>query len=258
MDPKTARGAASGTVKNPSTPNPDSVSDTATDISLNGVVVALDLDGTLVDTAPDLVRALNAALASDGLPAQPLAPLRVMVGRGARALVIRALARLGTAYPESGVDTLRDRFLDAYRADIAAQSRPYPGALDALRTLKAAGADLVMATNKPDALAHALLDALNVGGWFSRVVGADTAPKRKPDGAHLRAAIGAERMARAVMVGDSEADASAARDAGIPVILMRHGYTETPIEHVPAEAYLDGFHELPACVAALMANAPTA
>ncbi len=221
---------------------------------LQGAVILFDLDGTLVDTAPDLVAALNAALAEIGLPPCPLSDVRAMVGRGSRAMIYRGLARVGTALPEPAITALQRRFLTAYRGAIAVESRIYPGVEAALDALSADGAELAVATNKPDDLAHALLRALALEHRFARVVGATRAPRRKPDAAHLRAAAGEAGVARAVMIGDSPVDAAAARAAGVPIILLRHGYSETPVDTLGADAVIDGFDQVPAAVALALAR----
>lgn len=221
---------------------------------LHGAVILFDLDGTLVDTAPDLVAALNAALGGLGLPPCPVADVRAMVGRGSRAMIYRGLARSGTALPEPEVDALQRAFLAAYRDAIAVESRVFPHVRAALEALSAAGAELAVATNKPDALAEALLQALTLDHHFTRLIGATRAPRRKPDPAHLRAAAGPAGLARAVMVGDSPVDAAAARAANAPVILLRHGYSEVDVDTLGADAVLDGFDTLVATVSDLAAR----
>ncbi len=211
---------------------------------LKGSVVIFDLDGTLVDTAPDLVRALNATMASRGFPPTSLDDVRAMVGRGSRALILRALASQGAGLPEPEVEALRLQFLEHYAAGVADESVVFPGARDVLGALASAGAHLCVATNKPDVLADAVLQAFELAAWFDTVIGADRAPRKKPDAAHLVAAAGRHGLTRAVMVGDSGTDVAAARQAGAPVLIMRHGYSETPVETLGADAVLDGFGDL--------------
>lgn len=219
---------------------------------LRDFTVIFDLDGTLVDTAPDLVRALNAVVEADGFPGVPAQDVREMVGRGARALLRRAYARNGAAMPEPTLTEKVTAFIDAYAADIAALSRPFPGAPACLDTLEAAGARLVIATNKPQRLTDLLLDALGLQDRFVRAVGADAAPKRKPDAAHLLAAVGPEgSIDRSVMVGDSGVDVAAARAAGAPVIVMTHGYSETPPGQLGADRLVSSFAVLHEAVAEL-------
>lgn len=222
--------------------------------ALSGATIIFDLDGTLVDTAQDLVHALNAVVERDGYPAVPLSDVRAMVGRGGRALLRRAYARNGTAVPEPALDVRVARFLEAYEGGVADRSHPFEGAEAALGAFAAAGATCVVATNKPQRLTDLLLDALGWQGRFARVVGADTATHRKPHGAHLKdAAGGAAALARSVMIGDSSIDVAAARAAGVPVVAMRHGYSETPADALGADAVIDGLEETPAAAAALLA-----
>lgn len=228
---------------------------TAADLShLRDGVIVFDLDGTLADTAPDLVSALNTAMGNEGLPPVQLSDVRAMVGRGSRALIVRALARLGTSYPDMGVDALQADFLDAYQANPVAHSQLFPGVIEALETLRTAGAHLVVATNKPDVLALPVIDGLGLAPYFERIVGANAAPKRKPHRDHLIAAAGEFGLSRAVMVGDSAPDVGAARHAGIPVVLMGHGYSETPMQKLLPDALISGFERLPETISALMSR----
>ncbi len=220
---------------------------------LNGAVILFDLDGTLVDSAPDLTAALNHALRTEGLPPCPPEAVRHLVGRGARVLIRRALARLGTAYPDPGVEAMLRDFLAYYADHIADHTTPAPGLRASLDTLRAAGATLCVATNKPDRLAVALLDALDLSGYFERVVGATRAPRPKPSASHLAAAAGADGLDRAIMVGDSETDFHAARNAGVPIILIRDGYSERDIDALGADAVIDAFAHLPRIAAQALA-----
>ncbi len=222
-------------------------------LQLEGATIVFDLDGTLVDTAPDLVRALNVVVEADGFPPTPITEVRAMVGRGARALLRRAYARAGTALPEPALDGRVARFLAVYEADVAGLSRPFPGAEASLDAFARAGAACVIATNKPQRLTALLLDALGWGGRFERVLGADAASRKKPHAAHLiEAAGGAGRIARAVMFGDSDVDVAAARAAGAPVAVLRHGYSETPADRLGADRVLDNLEEGPAAAADLI------
>ncbi len=223
---------------------------------LTGVTVIFDLDGTLVDTAPDLVRALNAVIVPEGYPPVPLDDVRHMVGRGARALLRRAYANAGTAIPEPRLSDKVGQFVDAYAADIARDSRLFAGALDCVGALAAAGATAVIATNKPQALTDQLLTALNIADRFARAVGADSVPAKKPDAAHLVAAAGSRAALKAaVMVGDSSVDVAAARNAGAPCVVLAHGYSESPFADLGADAVLDGFDGLEAAVRRLAGRA---
>lgn len=218
--------------------------------SLAGAVIVFDLDGTLVDTAPDLVAVLNHLLTDEGLPALPFLEARPLIGRGARVLIERGFAAAGASVGPERLPALYDAFIALYRRRIAAESIAFPGVDEALGVLAHAGARLAVCTNKPTGLSIALLEALGLAGRFAAIVGPDRAPAPKPDPRHLLAAIaqaggGADR---AVMVGDSAADAHAARAAGVPLILVGFGYTEIPARDLGPDVLIDDFADLaPAC-----------
>lgn len=224
-------------------------------MDLQGVTVAFDLDGTLVDTAPDLIGALNAVLEEEGLAPLPLSSARHLVGRGARTLIERGFAEAGEPLAESRGKELVARFLVLYRGRIALESRPFPGVEEALRTLRAAGARLCVCTNKPTDLSRLLLQGVDLADFFEVVVGADAAPRPKPDASHLLAAIsraGGVREA-SLMVGDSETDVAAARASGVPVIAVPFGYREVSVADLRADRVAESFKELPAIVGDLAA-----
>jgi phosphoglycolate phosphatase len=226
-----------------------------TDLSkLSGATIAFDLDGTLVETAPDLVGALNVLLAQEGLPPLPLAMARNFVGRGARWLIERGFQEAGAPLDTEKGQGLFDRFIAYYLAHIADQSLPYPGVIAALTALKAAGVKLAVCTNKRTDLSLALLDALNMTALFDAVVGADAAPAPKPDPRHLVAAVSATsgRIERALMVGDAATDAGAARAAGTPLVLVSFGYTEIPAAELAPDILIDHFDQLPAACLRLL------
>ena len=161
-----------------------------TDLSaLNGVTVVFDLDGTLVDTAPDLVATLNVLLEQEGVAPLPPAQARDMIGQGARALIAKGFAAAGAALDPAALDGLFERFIAHYREHIADESLPFPGLVAALDTLHAAGAILCVCTNKRTDLSFALLKALDLDAYFKSVVGADAARAPKPDPGHLLTAI---------------------------------------------------------------------
>ncbi len=215
--------------------------------SLAGATIVFDLDGTLVDTAPDLIGALNQVLHEQKLPPLPLSAARVMVGRGARALIEQGFAAAGEPLDADRTPALFERFLTIYRDRIANESRPFEGVLEALDVLDAAGAKLVVCTNKFTDLSLALLDALGMTSRFAAVVGADSAPAPKPDPRHLQAAIAAVggRDDRALMVGDSASDIGAARAAKVMSVVVSFGYTEVPAANLGADHLIDHFSELP-------------
>ena len=222
--------------------------------ALKGATIAFDLDGTLVDTAPDLVGALNGLLHEQGLPTLALRTARVMVGRGARALIEQGFSAAGAPLDSNRAPALVERFIDIYRARIADESRPFEALEPCLDRLSAAGAALVVCTNKRTDLSLALLDALGLTARFAAVVGADLAPAPKPDASHLFAAIEAAggRPSRAVMVGDSASDVGAARAANVPSVLVSFGYTEIPAADLGADWLIDHFDELPALLGRIL------
>jgi phosphoglycolate phosphatase len=215
-------------------------------IDLTDWTIAFDLDGTLIETAPDLVGALNMVLGEQGLKPIAYQEARVMVGHGAKVMIERGYAATGLPLSAETSPALVARFVEVYRARIAEESRPFPGCLEALAALKAAGATLVVATNKRTDLAVALLDALDMSRFFTTVVGADLAPAAKPDARHILFAIeeadGDPDMA--IMVGDSATDVNAARNAGVPVIAVTFGYTDTPASELGADSVLDRYEDL--------------
>lgn len=219
--------------------------------ALAGATIAFDLDGTLVDTAPDLIGTLNALLRDEGLPALPLAEARPFIGHGARRLIERGFAAAGEPLPPERAQALFDRFIPHYLGRIAEESRPFPGCEAALEALATAGATLAVCTNKLTNLSVALLDGLGLSGHFAAIVGPDAAPAAKPDPRHLQAAVEAAggTMAQAILVGDSATDAGAARAAGAGLILVSFGYTDTPAAEMGPDALIDAYAQLPdACL----------
>ena len=221
---------------------------------LSGATIVFDLDGTLIDTAPDLIATLNVLLGEEGVAALPLAAARTMIGRGARALIARGFEAAGAPADGATLDRLFERFIAHYRDNIAVLSRPFPGVIETLDVLDAAGARLAVCTNKRTDLSLALLDALHLRRRFAAVVGADAAPAAKPDPRHLTVTIdrAGGRIDRAVMVGDSASDLGAARAAGVPVILVSFGYTDVPAADLGADLLIDRYEQLADGCAALL------
>lgn len=224
---------------------------------LSGATIVFDLDGTLVETAPDLLGTLNALLRREGLPPLTLEIARHLIGQGAKALIARGFAAAGERLDEQRLEGLFGAFIAHYRAHIADLSRPFDGVIAALDHLQAAGARLAVCTNKPTDLSVALLKALGMADRFAAIVGPDVAPAPKPDPRHLITTIeraGGE-VSRAVMIGDSVADARAARSADVPLVLVSFGYTDVPARDLLPDSLIDHFDELPAeCVRLLTAR----
>lgn len=215
--------------------------------------VIFDLDGTLVDTSPDLTAALNSVLLAAGRRPLPEEEVRHLVGRGARVLIERGMEVTGEPVDQGLVPNLLQDFIAHYGANIAAGSQPFPGAIEAVRHLIATGHKVGICTNKPEALSFKLMDALNLRRLFPVILGADSRPYRKPDPRHLLdtiAELGGDPR-HAVMIGDSETDARTAQAAGIPVILVSFGYTEIPVADLGADAVIDHFDALDAAIANL-------
>lgn len=212
-----------------------------------------DLDGTLVDTAPDLLSATNAVLHQAGRPAIEPDGLRAMVGMGARALILKAFAATGEPLAETDLAPHFERFLTYYRAHIAAQSRPFPGVEATLKTLRGQ-ARLGVLTNKPQGLADVLLRELGLEHYFHAIHGAGRLDVTKPDPRvfhHVMEELG-EVAAPAIMIGDSATDVATARAAGVPVILVDYGYTQTPAQELGADAVISDFRRVPPLAAALL------
>lgn len=210
--------------------------------------VAFDLDGTLVDSAADLMHASNALLAELGRPPVDLPAVRSFIGDGAPKLVERVLAATGgVPDPEETARCLR-RFLSIYEADPSAHSALYPGVAETLAALSAAGLRLGVCTNKPMAATARLLDDLGIAGAFAAVVGGDSYPTRKPSPEPLLGLL--ERLGvrpdEAAFVGDNEHDVAAARAAKVArVLVVPYGYARVPLDGLPHDGILDGFADLP-------------
>ena len=223
---------------------------------LSGATIAFDLDGTLVDTAPDLIGALNVILGQRGLPQMPVDAARHLVGQGARNLIVKGFAEAGEPLDEAQTVGLTEQFLALYADRIAAESRPFPGLEDALDVLTAEGATLCVCTNKSTHLSLALLDALDLTRRFAAVIGWDKAPTKKPHPSHYVTAIEAAggTVGRSLMIGDSFADVDSAHAAGAPVVVVSFGYSETPYRELGGDVVIDAFSELPAVAARLLAK----
>ena len=215
--------------------------------SLRGVTVAFDLDGTLVDTAPDLIAAVNYVLDEIGLA--PVAPslIRADISFGAARMLSNAIVLSGGTLPKEEVDRLyRDVYLPRYEATIADTSQPFPGLAEALDLLDAAGARSVVCTNKWEGLSRKLLIELGLNPRFQAIAGRDTYPVCKPHPDHLTGVVraGGGDPSRAVMIGDSDTDVQTARAAGVPVVGVTFGYTDVPMAELGATATISHFDQL--------------
>jgi phosphoglycolate phosphatase len=207
-------------------------------------LVVFDLDGTLIDSAPDMHRAVNLMLADLGCGALSLPDVRTMVGDGASALIARALAarHCVSADPNAALA----RFLEHYEADPTTDTRTFPGVPETLERLQAFGLTLAVCTNKPSRLTQMILERLGIDRFFVRVVAGDSLPFRKPDPRALLDVLNgfSTPPAAAIMVGDSEVDAATAHAASVPFVLMTYGYHRGPIDAIASIATLDHFREL--------------
>lgn len=207
--------------------------------------VIFDLDGTLVDTAPDLWRATNHVLTSSGRGEVTLDQVRAFVGFGARKLIARGFAATGAPPGNQDIEPLYEKFVAYYAAHICEGSKPFPGCVALLDRLKGDGVRLGICTNKLEGLSVRLIDALGLTAYFDAIVGPDTIGIAKPDPAPYREALrrmGSE-AARSLLVGDSETDVLTARAAGVPVIGVTFGYTAEPIETFKPDALVSHYSE---------------
>jgi phosphoglycolate phosphatase len=216
-------------------------------------LLVFDLDGTLADTAPDLVRTLNVILGREGLQGVPLEEARSFVGGGARALIQRGLAVQGVSASESRVDEMLAAFMAHYEAHIADNTALFPGVAEALDRFEAAGFCFAVCTNKAEHASVLLLGALGIESRFRAVCGKDTFAVFKPNGEALLQTIARAGgdPAKAVMVGDSQTDIDTARNARVPVVAVNFGYSKEPVIRFEPDAVIGHYNELWDAVAAL-------
>ncbi len=212
--------------------------------------VAFDLDGTLIDSAPEIGSSLNRLLARFGRRPVTGEEVRMMVGDGALTLVRSGFAATGEPLsPEIEAETLAD-YLDELAAEPARPESLYPGVPEILARLREGGVRLGLCTNKPERATRLVLDQLGLAPLFEAVAGGDTLPYRKPDGRHLGYVL--ERLGAAgrssAMVGDNANDVRAARAAGVPVVAVSYGYPRMPVADLGADIVIDRFADLPAAL----------
>lgn len=215
------------------------------------LTIVFDLDGTLIDTAPDLIATLNFILTEHGLPTVPYETARPLIGGGAKGMIERALIVDGRTAAD--VDLLYAAFITHYAAHIAARSRPFPDVEATLDRLAAAGYRLAVCTNKLEWLSQRLLDTLGLSARFAAICGQDTFGVQKPDPRIFWQTViraGGE-PGRAIMVGDSITDIRTARAAHAPIIAVDFGYTDVPIATLAPDRVIGSFAELPGALDAL-------
>jgi phosphoglycolate phosphatase len=216
--------------------------------------VIFDLDGTLIDTAPDLIDTLNLILTREGFRPIPFDRARAAIGGGAKRLLETGLAEQGARFTPVQLDKLYVDYVAHYADHIADRSRPFPGLDGALDRLRDEGFVLAVCTNKLEWLSVRLLDALKLKHRFVAICGQDTFKIAKPDPEVLRRTIRAAGgdPTRAVMVGDSATDIATARAAGVPIVAVDFGYTDTPVTALGPDRVISRYDELPAAVTELM------
>jgi len=208
--------------------------------------IIFDLDGTLVDSAPDLTGALNHTLGTLDLPYVDQDSVRQMVGFGARRLIEQGVEAAGVSLNDDEIEAALQVFLDYYRDHIVDQTRPFPGTRAVLKKLQRAGAVMAVCTNKPQDLSEKVLSSLKLNHFFKTIIGADAVENRKPHADHVHATLAAMGGAaeNAIFVGDSATDVNAARNAGIPVIAVSFGYSTIEPEDLGADDLIDDMTEL--------------
>lgn len=221
-------------------------------------IVVFDLDGTLAETAGDLVGTLNVLLAREGLPALALEDGRDMIGAGARALIERGFSRGGRELTPAHLEELFPQFLAHYAGHLCVETTLFPGVVEALDALESAGFILAVCTNKVESHSAALLRQLGVADRFAAICGRDTFLYFKPDPRHLTLTV--ERaggdLRRSLLVGDSRTDITTAKAAGVPVIAVPFGYTDVPVRELDPDAVIEHFDELPEAVMRLIGSSP--
>jgi len=213
---------------------------------MSSPTILFDLDGTLIHSAPDVCHAVNYAMESEGFPLLTVEQVQGYLGFGARILIERALSREGHQSAEEIIDRVTDSFLASYRANPVIDTAVFPGVLDALAGLRRRDAQLAICTNKPAITCGPVLQVLGLDQMFDAIVCGDQVANKKPHGDHIRETVVAcaGDLGRAIMIGDSENDIGAAKDAGIPSIAVSFGYAAGSPGDLGANAVIDHFDQL--------------
>lgn len=225
-------------------------------LDLAGTTIVFDLDGTLVDTAPDLAAATNFVLEHKGLSPVALSEIHPLIGHGSRAMINAGLRVHGATVDEAELTRLHELFLEYYGANVAVGSRAFEHIPEVIDALKQRGARLAVCTNKMESLSKQLLSILQLDEHFATIAGRDTFDVCKPDAGHLTQTIAAAGGSadRAVMVGDSDVDITTARNAGIPCIAVTFGYTPIPVRDLGPDIVIDHYREFMPALATLLAR----
>lgn len=220
---------------------------------MSAPTLIFDLDGTLVETAPDLVATLNTVLTREGIAPVAYEIARNFVGGGARLMLARGIEADGRIVDAAKLDTMFADFIAHYAANVALHSRPFPGLIEALDTLSTRGHRFAVCTNKLEHLSVLLLNELKLTDRFEAICGQDTFGIQKPDPEILRRTIAAAGgdVRRSIMIGDSETDILTARAAGIPVIAVDFGYSDRPISEYGPDRLISHFAQLPDQIAGI-------
>lgn len=226
-------------------------------MDLSGRTVVFDLDGTLIDTAPDLISAVNHILETEGLEPVDVDRLRPVISLGGRVMIETGLTLRGAAYNALQVDALFRRFIAYYSQNMSIHSRPFAGLEAELDRIAAAGGTLAVCTNKQETMARQLLDELGLISRFAALTGRDTFPVCKPHPNHLTGTIekAGGDPTKAIMIGDSETDVRTAKGAGIPVVGVTFGYTDIPVTALDCDAVISAYAELPAALTSVLGQA---
>ncbi len=212
--------------------------------------VIFDLDGTLIDSAPDIHAAANRVLRAEGLEEQSFTQVRSFIGRGVPHLIRQLLVAAGHGGEDVRQARMTERFVAGYE-DAVGLTLPYPGVAEALEHLRTAGHPLGICTNKPQAATRAVLAHLGLLDPFTVIVGGDSLAVRKPDPEPLHLAVSRLGQPRAIFVGDSEVDAETAQAAGLPFLLFTEGYRKTPVDNLPQAGRFSHHATLPRLIAGL-------
>lgn len=216
--------------------------------------VVFDLDGTLIDTAPDIIGATNHALVGAGYRPVSDAFIRPYISYGSRRMIAEGIAHQGGTIGEAELDDLFAKLIAFYTANIAVDSVPFPGLVDVLEGLRAKDMDIAICTNKLEKMARLLINELGLTHYFRVITGRDTFAVCKPHPEHLWGTI---RLAdgsveRAVMVGDSTTDHATAKAANVPFIGVTFGYTDVPVAELDCEAVISDYRAFPDALQRLM------
>jgi len=219
-------------------------------IKFQPTAIVWDLDGTLVDSAPDLASALNTVLDKRGFFTLSLNEVREMIGNGVPKLVERGFNAVGIRPDPAQLDQLVAMFVKEYKACATDKTRPYPGVVEALQDIHGMNIPMGVCTNKPEAFTRQILEGLGLSGYFSSVVGGDSTSARKPDPEPVLACLRGlvAEPASSLMIGDSVHDVHAARAAGVTIGVVPWGYRSAPVEDLGADFILRDVTALPGMI----------